>query len=291
MAAVYTIGESLVDIIFKNGHPIAAKAGGSMLNTAVSLSRSGIKVYHISEYSNDEAGVLIQNFLLSNNIGTDYINRYTDGKTAIALAFLDKNKDAKYSFYKQYPYKRLQIVMPIFKSEDILLFGSFYSLQDEVRKEVMGIVREAKSKGCTIIYDPNIRNPHKNDMPTLRHRVEENFMHTDIVRASNQDFENIFGITEAADAWLLCQKYNVKFLLYTMNKNGTYHFSRKSVDFYPSKAIDPVSTIGAGDSFNAGLIKGILESEKNIEWPKAIEYGIDFATKVCMSLENYIPQS
>ena len=41
MRKIYTIGETVLDIIFKNGQPVASKAGGSMLNTAVSLGRRG----------------------------------------------------------------------------------------------------------------------------------------------------------------------------------------------------------------------------------------------------------
>jgi len=65
---VYCFGEVLLDIIFPKGEPVAAKVGGSMLNTAVSLARTGIDVKLISEIFPDEAGNIILRFLKENNI-------------------------------------------------------------------------------------------------------------------------------------------------------------------------------------------------------------------------------
>ena len=42
MRKIYAIGETVFDIIFKNGQPQAAKPGGAMLNSAVSLGRMGL---------------------------------------------------------------------------------------------------------------------------------------------------------------------------------------------------------------------------------------------------------
>src|ERR1035438_659703 len=84
---VFAVGETVWDIIFKNGTPLTARAGGSMLNTSVSLGRCGIPVSFISEIGNDEPGRHIFNFLSGNKVSTDYVQRYSDGKTAIALAF------------------------------------------------------------------------------------------------------------------------------------------------------------------------------------------------------------
>jgi len=56
---VYTIGETVLDIIFKNNQPVSAKAGGSVLNSSVSLGRLGVDVYFISDYGSDEVGAML----------------------------------------------------------------------------------------------------------------------------------------------------------------------------------------------------------------------------------------
>ena len=59
MRNIFAIGESLLDIIFSDGLPNSAKAGGSMLNSVVSLGRIGLPVHFITEYGLDSPGKLI----------------------------------------------------------------------------------------------------------------------------------------------------------------------------------------------------------------------------------------
>ena len=122
MRNVYAIGETVLDILIKGNQPFTAKAGGACLNTAVSLGRLGIPVKFIGEYGLDEVGNFIDRFLKENNVSTDYVYRYYDGKSALALAFLNEHNDASYDFYKIYPKKRLNIHFPELNQDDIVLF-------------------------------------------------------------------------------------------------------------------------------------------------------------------------
>lgn len=105
MRKIYGIGESLLDIIFKNGQPQVAKAGGSVLNSVVSMGRMELPVSFISEYGFDDVGDLIDNFLKDNGVDTSCVHRFQDGSTSLAMAFLNENNDAHYTFYKDYPKK------------------------------------------------------------------------------------------------------------------------------------------------------------------------------------------
>ena len=86
MPTVFALGETVFDIIFSNRLPVAANAGGSTLNSAVSLGRSGIPVELISETGDDEISRIITDFLTENGVGTHYLQRYNNLKTAIAIA-------------------------------------------------------------------------------------------------------------------------------------------------------------------------------------------------------------
>jgi fructokinase len=64
-----------------------------------------------------------------------------------------------------------------------------------------------------------------------------------------------------------------------------------------SQHIVPVSTIGAGDNFNAGMLYGLytggisrdkLDSLTRQDWDRLVGYGIEFGTEVCMSTSNYV---
>lgn len=296
MRRIFTSGESLIDIIFRDGKPQAAKAGGAMLNTAVSLGRVGLPVFFISEFGADQPGYLIEKFLKENDVGTDYIFRYTTGNTALALAFLDEKNDAHYTFYKNYPVKRLDITIPEIGKNDIFLFGSFYAITNELRSKMKEMVNSASKNGALIIYDPNFRSSHLNELGQLKPMIIENISYSSLVRGSHEDFLNIFGAASAGEAWESVKKY-CNCVIYTNGTEGVSVYTPSFSGEFPVRKIKPVSTIGAGDNFNAGLITAFYRNNitrdriltlRKKEWDKIISTAVDFASEACMSYDNYI---
>ncbi len=293
MSNIYCIGETVLDIIFKNEQPVAAKAGGSALNTAVSLGRLGCNVFFISEYANDKTGKMIDSFLLENNVKTNFVYRFDEGKTALSLAFLNEHNDADYSFYKIFPEKRFCIKTPDFLPNDIVHFGSMYSVNPEIRDNIFALVSKAKTKGCIVVYDPNVRNKHKREVNDFMPYFRRNFALADIVRGSDEDFYNLFKTNDIA---IISDQISAP-LIYTQNKNGVTLVTHSITKHYDTLQIQPVSTIGAGDNFNAGIEFGLQKlkiQKQNIEylteneWDTIINSAIQFSSHVCMSYENYI---
>jgi len=298
MRKIYGIGETVLDIIFKNNQPQAAKAGGSVLNSVVSMGRMNLPVSFISEYGKDDVGTLIDDFLKSNGVDSSCVHRFSDGSTALALAFLNEKNDASYSFYKNFPAKRLDITFPVINKDDIVQCGSFYAIWPEIREKFKKFISSAKENGALILYDPNFRPTHLSDLDTLRPLIIENMKMASLLRGSDEDFKNIFGANTADEAWEVVKKY-CKCLVYTANVEGVYVRTTSFSGKFPVHKITPVSTIGAGDNFNAGMITAIyrnnygrdqLEKLGEKEWSKIITSGVDFATHVCMSYENYISE-
>jgi fructokinase len=296
MRRIYAIGESLLDIIFQNGQPKTAKPGGSMLNSVVSLGRIGLPVSFISEYGLDDIGNLIDSFLNENGVNTAFVHRYSDGNTAISMAFLDDNNDAHYSFYKNYPEKRLDFMFPEIKNNDIVLCGSYYSVSKEISEKFRGFINDAKRRGAIILYDPNFRKSHLNELNSLKPLIIENIQASSLVRGSDEDFRNIFGSGSDEEAWEAVREY-CHCMVYTSNADGVYVKTPEFSGKFPVKKITPVSTIGAGDNFNAGIIasfyrnnikKDQLEKLTSKEWSETIGTAVSFATHVCLSYENYI---
>jgi len=293
---IFAIGETVFDIIFKNGKPVSSTPGGSMLNAAVSLGRLGLDVHFISEYGKDTVGNLVDDFLRSNGVSTGYACRYDGFPSSLALAFLDENNNAEYSFYKKYPEKRLNVEFPELTGNDIVIYGSFYGIEPDIHARLKPFLEQAHDKNTLVIYDPNFRRAHLSGMDTYRPIMMENFAHADIVKGSDEDFDLIFGAKTAGEAWKhlsgLCDM-----LIHTANRNNVELFMTDVHDSYPVPPITPVSTIGAGDTFNAGLIFGLINQgigrgklqDMNEEQRAAIvNLAISFAGHVCMSYDNYI---
>lgn len=296
MRKIYTIGETVLDILFKNQLPFTAKAGGACLNSAVTLGRLNLPVYFLGEYGMDEVGNIIDAFLKKNHVSTQYVYRYYGGKSTLALAFLNENNDASYDFYKIYPDKRLDVKFPDISQDDIVLFGSIYAITMEVRSKLMEFIREANKKKAIVIYDPNFRKQHLHELPKLRPLILENMSHANIVRGSNEDFSFILGADDADEAYAEASTH-CKNLLYTANKTGVFVHTEKYSLTYPVKTLDPVSTIGAGDNFNAGIVYSLfrhdigyndLSSLPENTWKEIVATAVEFATHVCMSYDNYI---
>jgi len=296
MRKIYAVGETLYDIIFKNGQPQAGKPGGAMLNSTVSLGRIGLPVSLISEYADDEIGRMIDSFLKENGVNTDFVDHFEDGKTALAIAVLNEKNDASYTFYKHYPAKRLEMEFPSISNDDIILCGSIYAITNDIRNKFVQFIRRSNESGGIILYDPNFRNAHASELDLLMPLIIENMNMAVIVRGSDEDFRNIFQAGSPDAAWNLVKKY-CNCLIYTASGEGVYVRTAEFSGKFPVKKITPVSTIGAGDNFNAGMIAAIYNNSVKRqeltqlgeeEWGRIISAGVEFATDVCLSYENYI---
>lgn len=297
MRKVIGIGETILDIIFKDGQPSKAVPGGTVFNGMISLSRMGIPVSFISELGNDQVGRLIGSFMEENNIPTDFIDRYPDGKSPVALAFLDDKQNASYMIFKDYPAQRLDVPFPPIAEDDIFIIGSYYALNQALRERVVEFLQYARERNAIIYYDPNFRKPHAHEALWLRPAVLENFEYADIIRGSHEDFFYLFGMTNIHAIYDEYISFYCENLIVTQAEKGADLYTHKQVSHFEAPAIHAVSTIGAGDNFNAGLVYGLLKYDirrKDLpnllrqDWEKIISCGMDFAAAVCGSFDNYI---
>lgn len=297
MPHIYTVGETILDIIFRNNQPQTARPGGSSFNASITLGRLGAPITFISEMGNDRVGDLILDFMVENGVDADYMARYEEGQSAIALAFLNEKSDAEYQFFKDYPHQRLAVDFPEFSKDDLLMFGSFYALNPGIRPRVKELLNLARNAGATIIYDPNFRSTHAPERDDLMDVIKDNMAFASIVRASDEDLVNIFDVDNPEDAWECIRPFS-KALVYTANAQGVHLMTDQLKIHLPVKQIKPVSTIGAGDTFNAGLLYGIWRNgykKKEIpelnksQWEGLISTAIRFSREVCLSYDNYLP--
>ena len=197
MRKVIGIGETILDIIFRDQQPSAAVPGGSVFNGIVSLARTGVPVCFISETGNDRVGNIILKFMTDNGIPTDHVNVFPDGKSPVSLAFLNEQSDAEYIFYKDYPKQRLDVVFPRLEEDDIVMLGSYYALNPVLRDKVLELLSQAREQKAIVYYDPNFRSSHKDEAIKLAPTIIENLEYANIVRGSREDFFYMYGQTDA----------------------------------------------------------------------------------------------
>lgn len=297
MRKVFGIGETILDIIFRNDQPQKAVPGGSVFNGLISLGRMNVPVSFISELGNDRVGDMIRHFMEENHITTEFVDRFPDGKSPISLAFLDDEKNANYIFYKDYPAQRLEVPLPRIEEDDIFIFGSYYALNPVLRPRMLEFLQYAQERKAIIYYDPNFRQAHAHEAIRLMPTVLENLEFADIVRGSDEDFRNLYGKDDTQEVYKEHIQFYCDRFLTTHGANGVNLYTRKFTHHYDSPDIQPLSTIGAGDNFNAGIIYGLLKynvrhadlpSLDEETWGKIIRCGTDLASEVCQGYDNYI---
>lgn len=299
MRKVIGIGETVMDIIFRNDQPVSAMPGGSTFNAIISLSRAGIETTFISETGNDRVGRNILRFLRDNGCHSDNVNVYPDSKSPLSLAFLNEQNDAEYIFYKDHPHDRLDFNYPDVQPDDVVLFGSFYALNPVIRPQVKAFLDYAYQRGAILYYDVNFRAAHQHEVMKITPNLLENFELAHIVRGSADDFDNLFR-KRSADAVYRSQiMFYTKKFIYTDAANPIeLRADGGLVKQYPITPVEAVSTIGAGDNFNAGLLFGLIcngitrqrieEGLTEQQWDTIIQSGISFSADVCRSLDNYV---
>ena len=299
MRKVIGIGETILDIIFKDEQPVGAVPGGSMFNGLISLGRAGLNASFISETGDDRVGKRIISFMEQNHVDASNISVYPEAKSPISLAFLNENNDAEYIFYKDHPNDRLDFTYPQVEADDLVLFGSYYALNPVIRPQVKGFLEYAHQRGAILYYDVNFRASHQHEVMKLTPNLLENFELADVVRGSSEDFDILFRKVDADSVYRSQISFYTKKFIYTqggkpVELRAEGGFSKQ----YPVATVKPVSTIGAGDNFNAGFLFGIIKNNirrsdmdngmTEEQWDSVISSGLLFSKEVCSSLYNYI---
>ena len=287
----------MLDILFKNDQPQKAVPGGSTFNSIVSLGRAGVNCVMVTEVGGDHIGEMTCKFLRNNGVSDEFVCRHKGTKSHVTLAFLDENNDAQYTFYKDHASAALdgltiERMNELMKEGDVVLFGSFFAINPAIRPAVSTLLHNARKAGAWLYYDINFRKTHIPDIPDVIGNIEENMRLADVVRGSKEDFEYLYGLSDADAIYEKVQPFCNRFILtdgakeirvYTPDQSER---TKMKIERFAVEPIDTVSTVGAGDNFNAGYIYAKL---KGLDSPaERVKMAQRWSQDVCKQIGNNI---
>ena len=298
MGKVIGMGETILDILFKKGQPVAAIPGGSSFNSIISIGRAGVPCSFVGYSGADLVGQQTVEFMQRNAVDTTYFQVRSDEKSALSLAFLNEEGDASYVFYKSEPRAGSGWALPCFSAGDVMLFGSYYAACTGTRPLVEEMLERANMGRAIVYYDLNFRRSHQHQLEELMPTILSNFAHSSIVRGSADDFEVMYG---SRDARVIYKEYIGAYCPVFISTAGAEQVTvctpAGCFEFKVPPVDDVVSTVGAGDNFNAGLACALIWEGLEREslaglgrdvWQRLIGMGCRFAGEACRSTENYI---
>lgn len=192
------IGECFLDIAFDGAAPSGADAGGDLLRAACLAARRGLPTTMVGETCRDRAGRIVMDSLEAAGVDTRSVDVYTEGRSATHLVF---DTPAQTIAYGVYPDEDMSVVWPRIDTDDVVVYGGTYVLEQRVRQQVTDILRYARDRRATIVYVPAFS-------PWLAHRITrhmpailENLESSDLTVALPSDLSLLFGHETAAAAF------------------------------------------------------------------------------------------
>lgn len=254
-------GEALIDMLPREstaGEPaFAPYAGGAVFNSAIALGRLGVPVEFFSGLSSDLFGQQIREVLASSNVGSRYAD-VSARPTPLAFVRLDDGH-ATYTFYDENTAGRMLSEADLPALDDgieAMLFGAISLIPEPSGSAYEALMRREHERRVTML-DPNIRPGFIPDWDKHRERIQRMIGMADIVKLSDEDlawFGHEGDQEEFVRSWL---DNGPKLIVVTRGSAGATGYTRQhTVSAVPNR-VTVVDTVGAGDTFNAGLLASL----------------------------------
>ncbi|MFH5879271.1 carbohydrate kinase [Arthrobacter sp. NA-172] len=254
------IGEALVDVVQRSSG-VAAHVGGSPLNVAVGLARLDHAVQFIGRFGKDAYGDSIAAHLRASSV---MVPLPPDGSpTSVATALIDDDGAASYAFDLTWELPGLAGRLPFMLQGTALLHtGSIATMLEPGAAEVLAAV-EHSHPNATISFDPNCRPSIIKDRDYARTQVERFVALADVVKASDEDLEWLYpgvDVLESARRWLrLGGSGGPAIVVVTRGADGPWGVTAAGEAQVEAPKVQVADTVGAGDSFMAALLSGIVD--------------------------------
>ncbi|TIO84130.1 MAG: carbohydrate kinase [Mesorhizobium sp.] len=256
-------GEALIDMLprttTEGEAAFAPYVGGAVFNTAVALGRLGAPAGFFSGLSSDLFGGQLREALGASKVSSTYAHT-SPRPTTLAFVRLT-NGQATYTFYDENTAGRMLTIedLPKLGAEiEAMLFGAISLISEPAGSAYEEFMRR-EHRSRVMMLDPNIRPNFIPDKAKHLRRIREMMALADIVKLSDEDldwFDEAGSHEDVVRNWL---DRGPKLIVVTHGSEGAVGYSKEhKVTVVPQK-VKVVDTVGAGDTFNAGILASLHE--------------------------------
>lgn len=249
-------GEALIDML-PHGAGFTPVAGGGVFNTAIALGRLGVASGFFSALSQDFFGDMLRDQLRASGVDSR-LTLTCNRPTTLAFVRLLQGQ-ANYTFYDENSAGRMlqtRDLPTLPDSVQTLFFGGISLIPLPCADAYEALLRRESPARVSMI-DPNIRPGFITDETAYRARLERMLGLADIIKLSDEDLHWLRGSGDIADLARAFLKAGAKLVLITEGAKGATAYSAEAQVFAPAIASKVVDTVGAGDSFNAGILAAL----------------------------------
>jgi len=254
--SIVCFGEVLFDVF-----PTHTKIGGAPLNVALRLASLGVNSHIISRIGKDTIGGELIDYVRTNGVSTDSIQVDEIFNTGEVLVELNEKGSASYTI--NYPVAWDKIVcIPedeiMVKKADALVFGSLICRDSISQISLLEIINYAKYA----VFDVNLRAPFYTKEILLNLMMQSDFIKfndDELYEISNSMNSPYHSLEQ--NILFIAKQTNTKHICVTKGSHGAVLYYNEKMYYNSGYKIDVVDTVGAGDSFLAGLLSELLINE------------------------------
>lgn len=258
-------GEALIDMLphktIEGDPAYAPSAGGAVFNTAIALGRLGVPAGFFTGLSSDFFGDMLRDTLAQSYVDYSYC-AVSDRPTTLAFVRLVGGQ-AQYTFYDENTAGRMlgETEIPVVGREvGAMIFGGISLISDPAGGAYESLMKQ-EYRDRVMMLDPNIRPDFIKDGESHRARIRRMVEMADIVKLSDEDLV-WFGEEGDMDAivtrWL---ERGPKLIAITKGADGALAYTARHKVAVPTWPVLVADTVGAGDTFNAGFLASLHESD------------------------------
>jgi fructokinase len=251
------IGELLWDLL-----PAGKQLGGAPCNFAYHASRAGCESFVVSAIGTDGLGKEILSLFDENALDKSYVQQTSDFPTGTVTVSLDADGIPSYIIHENVAWDNIgwnNSLETLAKNVDAVCFGSLAQRNPVSQQSILNFLK-ATQNDCLRVFDINLRQAFYSE-----HVIVQSLELSNILKLNEDELPTVAKLLalHGSDDELLAQlmkKFNLKMIALTKGDKGSFLRTEKEQSFMEVPKVKIADTVGAGDSFTAVIVAGLLQN-------------------------------